>query len=65
MSISLCKTDDLSENDVLAADVVTDDYQVLLSAGTRMRSELILKLEQMGIKEVRIESLDIDEIQGK
>lgn len=56
MSIRVCKTEDLKENDILAADVVTDDYQVLLSAGTRMRKDFIIKLEQMGIREVRVES---------
>jgi HD-GYP domain-containing protein (c-di-GMP phosphodiesterase class II) len=62
MSVKMCKTEDLAENDILAADVMTSEYQVLLSAGTRIKKEYIIKLEQMGIKEVRIENDEINRI---
>ncbi len=65
MSARICKTEELVENDILASDVITSEYQVLLSAGTRMKKEYISKLEKMGIREVRVENDEISRVQEK
>lgn len=50
-----CKIEELKENEILAKDIVTPDYQVLLSAGNVLKKELIDKLAEYGIYEVFVE----------
>lgn len=50
----MCRIEDLKENDILTKEIVTEDYQILLSEGTRIRKEYIPKLKELGITEVYI-----------
>ena len=49
-----CKVEDLTGTEVLARDVLTPEYQVLLSVGTPLKQEYIEKLRELDIKEVYI-----------
>lgn len=61
--MKLVSVEDLKENDVLAQDVLTEDYRVLLSRGTVLKQEYIEKLEKLDIDEVYLEENgDIEEI---
>lgn len=51
----VCKIDDLSGGEILARAVMTPDYQVLLSEGTKLRKDYIDKLKELGISELYIE----------
>lgn len=51
-----CKVDDLTGTEILAKDVITSEYQVLLSVGTPLKQEYIDKLRELDIKEVYIKS---------
>lgn len=51
-----CKVDDLTGTEILAKDVITPEYQVLLSVGTPLKQEYIDKLRELDIKEVYIKS---------
>jgi HD-GYP domain-containing protein (c-di-GMP phosphodiesterase class II) len=53
--MKLCKIEDLKGKEILAKDIVTSDYQILLSSGNKLKKELIEKLPEYGIREVYIE----------
>ena len=50
-----CIVDNLTGTEILAKDVFTPEYQVLLSAGMQLKHEYIEKLRELDIKEVYIE----------
>lgn len=50
-----CKVDNLTGTEILAKDVFTPEYQILLSEGMRLKQEYIEKLRELDIKEVYIE----------
>ena len=50
-----CRVDDLTGTEILAKDVFTPEYQILLSAGMPLKSEYVQKLHELEIKEVYIE----------
>ena len=50
----LCKVDDLKGTEVLAKDVMTLEYKVLLSAGTLLKPEYIEKLKELSIRDVYV-----------
>lgn len=61
--MKLVSVEDLKENDVLAQDVLTEEYRVLLGRGTVLKQEYIEKLEKLDIDEVYLEEKeDIEEI---
>lgn len=53
--MKISKIDDLAEGDVLAQDVLTNGFQILLGSGTVLKREYISKLKELGVREVRIE----------
>lgn len=57
----VCKIQDLLGEEILARAVMTPDYQVLLSVGTRLRKDYVEKLNELGIKEVYVKSEDEEE----
>lgn len=52
--MKVCKVDDLTGTETLAKDVMTPEYQVLLSVGMMLKQEYIDKLRELDIKEVYI-----------
>lgn len=50
--MKICKIEELTGKEVLARDVTTLDYQILLSEGTLLKPEYIQKLIDYNIKEV-------------
>lgn len=52
--MKICKIADLSGEEILAREIMTSDYQILLSGGTRLRKEYIQRLQDLGITEVYI-----------
>ena len=50
-----CMVDDLTGTEILARDVFTPEYQILLSVGMQLKQEYIEKLRELDIKEVYIE----------
>ena len=52
--MKLCKIEQLSEGNILAKDIYTNDFKVLLSEGTVIKEEYIKKLHDFDIKEVYI-----------
>ncbi len=52
--MKLCKIEQLSEGKILAKDIFTKEFQILLSEGTVMKEEYIKKLQEFGIREVYI-----------
>lgn len=52
--MKVCKITDLSGGEVLAKPIMTFDYQILLSEGTRLRKDYIERLQCLGITEVYI-----------
>lgn len=54
----VCKIDDLSGGEILARPVMTPDYQVLLSEGTKLRKDYIDKLKELGISELYINDFE-------
>ena len=56
----VCKVDYLTGTEVLARDVFTPEYQILLSEGTFLKQEYIEKLKELEIKEVYIEERESD-----
>lgn len=59
----LVDVDSLKENDVIAQDVLTEDYRVLLGRGTVIKDEYINKLVQLEIDTVFIEeNSDVEEM---
>ena len=49
-----CKVDNLTGKEILAKDVITSEYQILLSVGMTLKQEYIEKLRELDIKEVYI-----------
>lgn len=49
-----CKVDNLTGKEILAKDVLTSEYQILLSVGMPLKQEYIEKLRELDIKEVYI-----------
>lgn len=54
INMKVCKIDDLSGGEILARALMTPDYQVLLSEGTKLRKDYIVKLKELGINELYI-----------
>lgn len=52
--MKLCKTSELKGGEILAKDVMTPDWTVLLSAGVKIRPEYVSKMLEIGITEVAI-----------
>ncbi len=52
--MKLTKVNELEEGNVLEQDIMTRDYQVLLGSGTVLKKDYIIKLKELGIKEVFI-----------
>lgn len=52
--MKVCKVDDLTGTEILAKDVMTPEYQILLSVGMTLKQEYIDKLKELDIKEVYI-----------
>lgn len=50
----LCIVDNLTGTEVLAKDVMTMEYKILLSAGTQLKPEYIEKLKELNILEVYV-----------
>lgn len=51
----LCKIENLNGEEILAKDILTSDYNILLSAGTKLKREYVDKLTDHGVKEVYVE----------
>ena len=60
----ICKTEEIKDKAILAKDILTNDYQILLAKGTVLKTEYITKLQDLGISEVYIkeEAVVIEEI---
>lgn len=56
----LCKVDDLTGTEILAREVMTLEYNVLLSAGTLLKQEYIEKLKELNVREVYIKEEEPD-----
>lgn len=56
----LCKVDDLTGHEILAKDVLTLEYKVLLSEGTVLKQEYIRKLQELCILQVYIKEEEPD-----
>ena len=50
-----CKVDDLTGKEILSRDVLTPEYQILLSEGMVLKQEYIEKLRELNIEEVYVE----------
>lgn len=50
----MCKIDDLTGRERLANNIMTGDYNVLLSEGTVLRQDYIEKLRELNIREVYV-----------
>ena len=46
---------DLKGGEILAREIMTSDYQVVLPAGAILRKEYLEKLNELGITEIYIE----------
>lgn len=55
----LKKLEDLAGNEILARDIMTQDYQIILPEGVKLRKDYIGKLNELGIKEVYIREIEI------
>lgn len=51
----LCKVNDLTGKEILAKDVFTTEYNILLSEGTVLKHEYIEKLKELNIRQVYIQ----------
>ena len=60
--MKLCKVLDLREGDILAKDVMTDDYRVLYGEGTVLNSESISRLINYNIGEVSIKQDEVFQV---
>lgn len=58
--MKLYRVNDLKGMEILASDVFTPEYQVLLSEGTLLKQEYIEKLRELEIKEVYIQDNEPD-----
>ncbi len=52
--MKICRVDDLTGTEILAKDVLTPEYQILLSEGMPLKQEYVEKLRELEIKEVYI-----------
>ena len=55
ISMRIQKIVDLKGGEILAKTVMTPDYKILLSEGTKLRKDYIEKLGELGIREVFVE----------
>lgn len=53
--MKVCKVEELVGEEILAKDVFTAEYMILLSMGTQLKKEYIEKLKELQVKEVWIE----------
>ncbi len=53
------KLEQLSPNEILARDIVTDDIRVILPKGATLKPEYIRKLHELGIEKVYVQNNDI------
>ena len=53
------KLNELSTNEILARDILTDDIRVILSKGVVLKPEYIRKLQELGIQKVYVQHNDI------
>lgn len=58
--MKLCKVDDLIGTEILAKDVLTLEYRILLSAGTHLKPKYIEKLKELNVREVYIKEEEPD-----
>ena len=47
--MKLCKVNDLTGKEILAKDIITPEYKILLSAGTILKQDYIQKLQELDI----------------
>ncbi|MBD5544620.1 MAG: hypothetical protein HDR01_10400 [Lachnospiraceae bacterium] len=52
----LINIDELKGGEILASDVITGDFKVLLAANTPIKKEYVEKLKELGISQVKIQS---------
>lgn len=61
--MKVCSIENLTGEEELARPVMTSDYQILLSAGTKLRKDYIEKLKEIGIREVYVQQkIDTQEV---
>ena len=53
--MKVCNVEELVGEEILAKDVFTAEYMILLSMGTQLKKEYIEKLKELQVKEVWIE----------
>lgn len=58
--MKLCKVDQLIGKEILARDVFTTEYKILLSEGTVLKYEYIQKLKELNIRQVYIKEKELD-----
>ncbi len=58
--MKLCKVDDLTGREILGRDVVTPEYNILLSSGILLKREYIEKLKELNIREVYVKEEEPD-----
>ena len=58
--MKLCKVNDLTGKEILAKDIITPEYKILLSAGTILKQDYIQKLQELDIKDVYIKEDEPD-----
>ena len=54
----LVKIDQLTGSEILARSIVTPDYKEILAEGTLLKVAYIPRLEELGIKEVFVRSIE-------
>lgn len=62
--MGLKKIKELSGDEILARDIITNDYQVILPEGSVIRKEYIEKLEELNIEEVYVKENRIDDVRN-
>lgn len=61
--MKICKVVELKEGDILAKDVMTDDYRVLFTEGTKLTADNISRLIKYSIFEVSIkQEMNLEEV---
>ena len=62
--MKLLNVDDIDQEYILAQDVMTEDYRILLSKGTVLKQDYLNKLRANGIHEVYVnETIQVDAVQ--
>lgn len=56
----LCKVNNLTGTEILAKDVMTLEYKILLSAGTHLKPEYVEKLKELNVREVYVKEKEPD-----